>query len=639
MNQYRYILEGSDRNWIYSGSRNFAIYSNLSPGKYTFRVTGANNDGFWNEEGTTVDMIIHLPPWLTWYAYLIYLVLAACIILWIRFYFMNKARIRTALEVERIEKEKVLEMDAMKSQFFANISHEFRTPLTLILGPVEEFLKSTKKGIGLKKDMVRMIHRNAKRLQRLINQLLDLSKMETGELKLYVSKGDLEEFSRTIILSFLSLAESKKIRYIFELPGEMHEVWFDSDKVEKVLVNLISNAFKFTQEKGEVRIHYEYVVASGSEIPEWVEIAVSDTGRGISPEHLVRIFDRFYQVGDSEHMDETGTGIGLALTKELVELCREEISVDSQVEEGSTFTVRLPVSKERFREEERLTGPVLADTDIFREEQFEFHRDQKVSGKKREVLKDVPIILIVEDNIDLVNYISGNLENRYRILTAMNGKKGIELATESIPDLVISDVMMPEMDGMEMCRWLKEDERTSHIPVIMLTAKADRESKLEGLEMGADDYLIKPFDAEELEVRARNLIGQRQKLRDKFQRELITEPDEHTLISPEEQLLKKILDIFNRQLTDPEFNIEQMTDMLNLSRMQLYRKVGAITGHTPKELLRTIRLKKAASLLDSGERNISQVMYQVGFNNHSYFARCFRSLYKVNPSEYMKSES
>ena len=333
LNQYRYILEGSDRDWIYSGTRNFAIYSNLSPGKYTFRVTGANNDGFWNEEGTSVDMIIHPPPWLTWYAYLLYLVLAVGIFLWIRSYLLNKARMRSELEVERIEKEKVLEMDAIKSRFFANISHEFRTPLTLILGPVEEFLKSTKKGVGLRKDMVRMIHRNAKRLQGLINQLLDLSKMETGELKLYVSKGDLKEFSRTIILSFLSLAESRKIRYSFDLPGESHEVWFDSDKVEKILVNLLSNAFKFTPEKGEVRIHFEYLVPGESEMPEWVEIAVSDTGRGISPEHLDRIFDRFFQVVfrscDSDHMDEVGTGIGLALTKELVELCRGEIGVDS----------------------------------------------------------------------------------------------------------------------------------------------------------------------------------------------------------------------------------------------------------------------------------------------------------------------
>ncbi|MFH0758176.1 MAG: ATP-binding protein [Bacteroidota bacterium] len=639
LNQYKYKLVGFNDDWVYAGNRTGVDFTNLRPGHYTFMVTGSNNDGIWNEEGASLDMVIHPPPWQTWWAYLIYVFILISIFLMYRSYLLSRERLLREIELERIGKEKAQELDQLKSRFFANISHEFRTPLTLIRGPLDELDKIKSGTITLSRPLLSVLRRNTQRLQRLINQLLDLSKLETGKIILLVSEGNLTEFVRTISLSFLSLAESKKIKYTFDLTETTRPVFFDSDKMEKILTNLISNALKFTPPGGEVSVSLLYVSSGESDVIQFADLRISDTGKGIPPELLDRIFDRFYQVSDSVTREEEGTGIGLALARELVDLYRGELRVESEVGRGSTFRVRLPVSKEQFKNEE-IVDPgeeisaeaVESDIDLEESGFAEMEDSHDLEKSKRG-----PVILIVEDNVDLRNYISGNLGGSYQILKAENGKQGLERAIEYIPDLVISDVMMPEMDGMEMCRLLKQDQRTNHIPLIMLTARADRVSKMEGLETGADDYLIKPFDAEELQVRVKNLVDQRNALREKYRREFITEPDGHDFISQDDQLLHKILNILNEHLPEPEFNIDLMSDQLNMSRTQMYRKVYAVTGHTPKDLLRAIRLKKAASLFDAGEDNISQVMYQIGFNNHSYFAKCFRKLYKLNPSEYLKA--
>jgi signal transduction histidine kinase/DNA-binding response OmpR family regulator/ligand-binding sensor domain-containing protein len=638
LNQYKYKLEGLIDDWIYAGNRANVDFTNLDPGTYTFRVAGSNNDGVWNEEGASLQILIRPPPWQTWYAYVIYGLLLALIILRYRRFLINRAKLRFAVEVERIEKEKVQEIDQIKSRFFANISHEFRTPLTLIHGPLTDLEKQDTDTILMKREVLGIIKRNTTRLQNLINQLLDISRMETGTVKLQVSEGKLESFLRTIILSFLSLAESKKIKYNHQLPGSNLSLWYDADKLEKILINLISNAFKFTDEHGEIRILGEYVKNEGTGIPEYLSLTIADTGMGIPADKLDRIFDRFYKVNDSSEGLTEGTGIGLALTKELVELYRADIRVRSIEGKGTTFSLRIPVARDLFRDEERIIVSEESPDHIV-EEPYQPSEIKPDPPEYKVEEKNKPVVLVVEDNPDMSQYIAGNLERRYRVVLAGNGKQGFELAVEHIPDLVISDLMMPVMDGMEMCGLIKEDERTSHIPVIMLTARADRDSKLGGLQTGADDYMIKPFDAEELQVRVKNLVDQRKHLREKFRKELITEPEGTTAISPEDRLLNKVLEIFTRHLDDPEFNIDRMSSSLNMSRTQLYRKIHAITGHTPRELLQTIRLKKAASLLESGERNISQVAYQVGFNNMSYFAKCFRRLYKVNPSEHLRSRN
>ena len=641
-NRYKYMMKGLDKDWIDAGQTRVASYTSLRHGEYTFKVMGSNNDGVWNEKGASINILIHPPPWLTWWAYTCYGFIVAGIILWYRRYLLNRAKLRTAIEMERMEKEKVEELDHMKSRFFANVSHEFRTPLTLILGPIDDLVENRSKRAELTWDNVGIIRRNARRLQKLINQILDISRLETGAVKLRVSEGDLTEFIRTIILSFLSLTESKQIRYEYDLPEKDQNLWFDNDKVEKILTNLVSNAFKFTPAKGSITVSLQYLSSPGSPSADFAEITVTDTGRGIPGDKLGNIFDRFYQVHESGMHGEEGTGIGLALTRELVELCRGEIRVESEVGKGSVFTVKLPVSRELFTEEEIIS---IDPENITRKKLIESSVDTEKSeavetgeDHLKNAPRDAPIVLIVEDNADLRNYISGNLCDSYRIIMAENGREGLHCAIDQVPDLIISDLMMPEMDGMEMCRELKTDERTNHIPVIMLTARADRGSKLEGLETGADDYIIKPFDNKELTVRVRNLIEQRKRMRDKFRKEFLSDSAGMD-VTYEDQFLNKLTVILNKYISSDDFRIDLLTDELHMSRSQVFRKINAITGYTPNDLIRNLRLKKAASLFRSGHKHVAQVMHQVGFNSQSYFGQCFHELYGMTPKEYIHSRA
>ncbi len=642
-NQYKYKLEGFNDDWIHAGNRTNVDYTNLKPGSYTFRVSGSNNDGVWNEEGASLQIIIHSPPWKTVWAYIIYGFILIGIILWYRSFLLNRAKIRTALEVERVEKENVQKLDHMKSRFFANISHEFRTPLTLLLGPIEDLLKSKPDRDNKERGLFKIMQRNARRLQLLINQLLDLSKLETGKVKLQVFEGDFTEFIRAIILSFLSHAESKKIDYQYDIPVQSGPVYYDADKLEKILTNLISNAFKFTPANGKVSVSLQYVTSTESGDPQYANIKVSDTGKGIPEEQLEKIFDRFYQVSDSDKRDAEGTGIGLALTKELIDLYRGEISIESEVGKGSTFMVKLPVSREQFKEEEIVT--ITPDKEVIKEPmESELGQTETELVKMKESqnlgkTKDAPVILIAEDNIDLYNYISKNLGDSYQILAAENGKKGLELAIENIPDLVISDLMMPVMDGMEMCRQLKTDERTNHIPVVMLTAKADRESKMEGLKIGADDYIIKPFDAGELQVRVSNLIQQRKKLRERYRKELIDITTYRDIPPPEDEFMVKVMNCINRHLKESDYNVKKLGDEMRLSRIQLYRKIIALTDYPPSLLIRNMRLKMAARMFMKGHKNVTSVMYTVGFSTPSHFTKCFRELFGLNPSKYIKQRT
>ncbi len=475
--------------------------------------------------------------------------------------------------------------------------------------------------------------RNAGRLQQLINQLLDLSKLETGNLKLEVSEGDLTGFIRTMVLSFLSLAESKRIKYEYDLQDMSAPCFYDADKVEKITTNLISNALKFAPEGGSVLVTLQYSREKNDLSGTYAEISVKDSGPGIPDDETEKIFDRFYQVSSSDSREHEGSGIGLALTKELVELYRGEIHVESEVGKGSAFIVILPVYREHFREDE-----IVAVSEKPAEEKFiDDHEILIHEATEPDVHKDA-VILIVEDNTDLRKYISGNLSRQYQILEAENGREGLNKAIESIPDLVISDLMMPEMDGVEMCDRLKKDTRTNHIPLIMLTAKADRDSKLESLEMGADDYIIKPFDAEELQVRVKNLIEQRRKLRERYRKEFLMDPTGHEIPPPEDEFLGRVMNCLNKHLTESEFNVEHLGKELGLSRSQLYRKILALTDYTPSEFIRNLRLRMAARMFLEGHRNVTKVLYMAGFNTPTYFTESFRELYGLNPSDYIRQK-
>jgi len=524
------------------------------------------------------------------------------------------------------------EMDQLKSRLFSNISHEFRSPLTLILGPIEEMLSKTEK-IPASRKTVKMMQRNTNRLLNLVNQMLDLSKLDAGSMKLELVEGDLIKSLKVIVLSFASLAEQKKIKFSYNFPEEKRTTCFDQDKLEKILNNLLSNAFKFTPEGGEVKC----VVKLSDPEKNLIEISIQDTGRGIPADQLDKIFDRFHQVEESHEMETVGTGIGLSLTKELVNLLHGDIKVESDEGKGTSFIIRLPVGKEHLKEseyilvkKEKITKPALA-------EEVEECAEEVVEETKHD--EEVPLVLTVEDHADIRTHIREHLEDCFRIMEAEDGVTGLDKAIENIPDLVITDLMMPKMDGGEMCKRLKTDERTSHIPVIMLTAKASVEDRVEGLETGADAYVTKPFNIKELTVRVKNLIEQRKKLRERFSREVTLEPKDIAITSADEKFLNRAIGIIEEKMGDFEFDAQTLQQEMILSRSQLFRKLKALTDLNITEFIRTIRLKRAAKLLEQKFGNVAQVTYEVGFNNLSYFAKCFKELFGVSPSEYVKRNS
>ena len=527
----------------------------------------------------------------------------------------------------------LLEMDQLKSRLFSNISHELRTPLTLIMSPLEEIL-SDEPGIKPSVKTIRMMQRNTKRLLNLVNQMLDLSKLDAGSLKLELVQEDIVKFLRVLIISFASLAEKKLISFQYNLPDGKFITWFDADKFEKIITNLLSNAFKFTFEGGEVKCE----VKLPEQENELMEVTVSDTGIGIPSNEINNVFDRFHQVKSSSYSGSGGTGIGLALTKELVELLHGEIDIMSKLGKGTTFAVRLPIGKDHLREEEFLLKK--ADSISAYDYSIE-HDDIKDSEERTEDIykgskseDEPPLVLIVEDHTDIRVHLREKLEDSFRIMEANDGIVGLDKAIENIPDLILTDLMMPRMDGVEMCNKLKTDERTSHIPVIMLTAKAEEEDKLAGLETGADAYIIKPFSMKEVKLRVRKLIEQRNKLREWFSREITLEPKDIAVTSVDEKFLQNAITVIEEHMNDNEFEVRKLQDEVGMSRMQLFRKFKALTGQTPSEFIRTIRLRRAAKLFEQNYGNVAQVAYEVGFNNLSYFAKCFKELFKVAPVSY-----
>jgi len=668
-NQYAYMLEGYDEDWKYVGNKRSANYTNMSPGEYTFRVNASNNDGYWNEEGASLNVIIHPPFWKTWWAYAIYTFVFLCLVYMVRRNELRKINLRQELELEQQNAENLAELDIEKNKFFSNISHEFRTPLTLILGPLERIIMG--KNEGQEKDQLNLIGRNARRLQTLINQLLSLSKIESGKMKLKARPENIVKLTSLFVQSFHSMAENKGIKLEFESDADEHIVYIDTIKFEKVVNNLLSNAFKFTDKGGEIKISVcsgqgavgsmqlaKSIKEVSSEIAncklptansdgQCVEIKVSDTGIGINKEELPHVFDRFYQVDETQMKTNLGTGIGLSLTKELIELHHGTIEVESEPGKGTTFTVSLPMGKEHLSEEEIFnTGKNSSEEeeDLLNDDYLFVQDAINKPEIKTEILekKDLPLLLIVEDNEDMRTYIKSYLVDSFNIIEAENGKEGAVKAIEHIPDLVVSDLMMPKLDGNEMTIQLKTDERTSHIPIILLTAKASRESKLEGLETGADDFLTKPFDAEELLVRIKNLIDQRKKLSlllsdhigNNSQTRLIQKSSGKMITSIDELFIEKISAFVQEHLSNPELKTEMLAREMAMSRMQLHRKLKSLTDNSPGDLIRNIRLTKAADLLKAGELNVTQISYEIGISSLSNFAKIFKEKYGVTPSEY-----
>ncbi len=614
-NRYRYQLVGYDKTWVNSDAgRRLITYTNLDPGRYTFRVQGATANGTWDQRAEArLSINILTPWWKTWWAYLLYVAMLSAIIITIyRFQFNQQLAEREAARLK--------DLDIEKNRLFANVTHEFRTPLTVILGMAGKMREDPKKWFD---EGVESIQRNGQRVLHLVNQMLDLSRLEFGKMQLDMQQGDIIPFLSYLIQSYESFAQAKGINLTLDKQINSLLMDFSPDALTKIVNNLLSNAFKYTPEDGAVAVRF------ASEANQLL-IEVRDTGQGIAAEHLPHIFDRFYQVDATTTRATEGTGIGLALAKELVDHMAGQISVQSQPSIGTSFQVLLPIKRE---------ASTPLEIDAFGAPVPDLEFSTKVSKLPLpESNGHLPLVLIIEDNEDVAAYISSCLAGRYQIHLAMNGRIGVEMALELVPDLIVCDVMMPEMDGYEVCRILKQEERSSHIPIVMLTAKVDADSRLQGLRRGADAYLGKPFNPEELDLRLANLLQLRKQIQAYFEQFPSKSLPQHAY-PKEQEFLKKIKSTLLENLSDERFGIPELCKELGISRSQLHRKLKALTGKSTSLIIRSIRLEEAQNLLLRPDLSVSEVAYQVGFGNPNYFSTVFSDFHGVSPTEMRENNS
>lgn len=670
---FRCRLDGYDRDWSDWTPVSFKEYTNIDSGVHRFRVQAKNV--YQRHSSERVFQFRVLPPWYnTWWAYLFY-----CFLAFLAVYLIVKLRGRKLeLEKQKLEQivkdrtgeineknllleeqthilkdqsEKLRELDSMKSRFFSNISHEFRTPLTLIMGPLEQILnESSGKDQKLEKK-VQLMLRNSHRLLALINRLLDLSKLDSGKMKLQAVRQDIVPFIKGIAASFELLASQYRLDLSFH--AQTHEIflYYDPEKMEDVMCNLLANAVKFTPGGGEITVSVNRISPdqnSAQGFPRGcVEISVADTGPGIPREQIGRIFDRFYQSDQPVEQKRRGSGIGLALTRELIHLHRGTIGVHSSEGPGSgtRFVIRLPLGDHHLepRQIAAAPGTVPAGDQPFQIPAAYIPRSNEapaspgLSPREEPVRPNKEIILVVEDNADVREYIRGALEPIYRVEEAVDGKEGIEIAKTLIPDLLISDIMMPRVDGFQLCRTLKQNIETSHIPIILLTAKASEPSIVQGLEAGADDYVTKPFSTAILTARIKNLIDLRRHFQLTLYREMTRQPVKMSLSQIDREFIKDLQEVIEKNLPDPDFNVEQMGKKLYMSRATLYRKIHALSGESPGEFIQSYRLKRGAELLKTNSATILEIALEVGFSSASYFTKCFKKKFNQLPSEYQGS--
>ena len=647
--QYQYQLEGLEKDWVKPKDRRYVRYPSLPPGDYVFKVRAATSRGEWPDQEIALALSIAPPWWRTMWAYAGYVIFLIGLLYAGFRVRLRQVRLQQEVEMEHFEREHLAEVDRLKSGFFANISHEFRTPLTLILGPLEKL--RSKVADDESQHALGMMKRNAHQLLGLINQLLDLSKLEAGGMKLHASRANIVPVVKGIAYSFESSAGMRKIELNVSTKEDEIQAYFDKGKLEKILTNLLSNAFKFTPEGGRVEVRLR--ASPSPNLPvlsaregkrggggDLAEITVSDTGIGIPEDKLPHVFDRFYQVDDSTTREQGGTGIGLALAKELVELHHGTIRVTSQPGVATEFTVSLPRGKEHLKPDEVVEGTGEEETEVSLSEGVAEEPEplpEPVATSANDVHKY--LVLIVEDNADVRQYIKDNLPASYSVIEAGDGAEGIEKPGETIPDLIISDVMMPKKDGYGVCRTLKNDEKTSHIPIILLTAKAASENKIEGLETGADDYLIKPFEPKELLARVKNLIDLRRKLRERFSTAVPLKPGEIAVSSVDDAFLQRVKIIVEDRMADEKFSVEDFAAEACMSRSQLHRKLTALTGLSASDFIRYLRLHRAMDILKNGVGTVSEIAYRVGFKNPSHFSRSFHRQFGVAPSTILSPEA
>lgn len=621
-NKYQYRLKGMQENWIDASAQiRLASYTNLSPGNYQFQVRAANPDGIWSQEVAKMDIQIAYPWWRAWWAYMIYFFILVLIIYIGIFYLKKRMELQAQLSQKQLEADRLKELDNFKGKLYTNLTHEFRTPLTVILGMVQQIKAAPNKYL---EQGLPLIESNGKNLLRLINQLLDLSKLENNALHLNLIQGDIVPYLSYLTASLKTVADHKNIDLGFytEEPSVLMD--YDPEQLKHIVYNLLSNAIKFTPANGKVNLN----VSSAS---NQLFIQVQDSGIGMTPEELNHIFDRFYQADNELTREVEGTGIGLAYTRELVKLMQGEIKAVSQVGKGTTISVVIPITQNASPIQQNHTLAISSSG---------ITSSAKANNP---VSNDLPLVLIVEDNPDVVFYIKSCLDEHYQVEMAYDGQAGIDLALEKIPDLIISDVMMPEKDGFMVCDTLKNDERTSHIPIILLTAKADVGSRIKGLRRGADAYLAKPFDEEELLVRIEQLVEKQERIAKYFHaqqhsHETPATPDtlDKEAIQIEDTFLQKVNDIISKHYHQEEFALPELCQMIGMSRSQLYRKMKAIADTSPSAFIRNYRLAEAKKLLERGEHTVSEVAWKVGFKDLAHFSKSFLSNFGRSPSDFLK---
>ncbi|MCO4822664.1 MAG: response regulator [Flavobacteriaceae bacterium] len=619
-NRYFRYMEGLDNNWVSDGTNIEARYLQMPPGNYTFRVRASGPEMRTAENEINIAVEVLQFWYLRWWALATYFIVLA---LGLALFYHWRSNRKIAIQ----EARSIKELDNAKTRMYTNITHEFRTPLTVMLGMNDAIKDYSNEGKTQKiLEAHSMIDRNAKNLLSLINQMLELSKLESGKLKINNLQGNIVDYLKYRLESFQSYAIEKSISIEFETHYQEVNMDFDVDKISHILGNLISNAIKFTPKGGKIGV---FLNRSHLAESDFIELKIQDNGIGIKADKIDHIFDRFYQVDDSNTRKAQGSGIGLSLVKELVKLMDGEITVLSEVNKGSIFTVLLPITNDAAIAK-TFSGQ---SSEEWSERTFytEFNdSDDEIHNK------DAPLILVVEDNLDVLHYISVSLQKEYRIVNASNGEDGIKKAIELIPDIIISDVMMPLKDGFELCESIKTDERTSHIPIILLTGKADLDSKIEGLEHGADIYLEKPFYKRELLVRLKNLMALRSEIQKRFsEKELSSTIDE--LPKLDNEFLIKLRAIILVHLEDEDFNSTKLSELAFISRTQLHRKLIAITGKSTTNLIRKVQLEKAKELLTSGNYNVSEVAFSIGFKTQAHFSRVFAETFGVSPSKYKDS--
>lgn len=626
-NEYKYKLEGFHNDWVNAGNNRLISFTNLSPGTYRLKVKATNSDKKWNRDIQELTIKILPPPWKTWWAYSAYLFIFVFLLWLTRYLGLKQVALKNQLILSRFERQQENKLADFKERLFTNISHEFRTPLTLILGPVDDLIQRTQLEPTMEKSL-RLIQKQSKRMLRMVNQLLDYQKAEAGSLKLSLQPGEIVSFCQDIYRLFLDEAKRRNIRYQFVAVEKYISFNFDHHKLEIIVFNILSNAFKFTPSGGEIQL-------TVSKLPNnRCSIQIKDTGKGIPKEDLTKIFERFYRGREEDATTISGTGIGLSFVKELTELHGGTIFAESDGSSGSVFTVVLPsvqvsgamlnISSEPMLRKDT-SDELNLNYDYMNEDMDQLEQEQ-----------DQPIILVVEDESDMLQYVYEILSPSFKVVTATNGKEGIERAFEYIPDLIISDVMMPEINGMELCKTLKSNKDTSHIPIILLTALSDMEHHVQGIREGADVYLPKPFNSQLLLVHVQNLINSRNILKELYAKKIFLGSGNFEIKTFEEEFLSKLMKLVDENISHNNFNNDDLASLMFMSRSTFYRKLKAVTGMSGNEFIRTARLNYAAKLLESGNYSVAEAAVEAGFNDIKYFRKRFYDQFGVNPSDYKK---